>query len=87
MGGAASRRVEKDIVALGHGRSALGRRPPDAHRERMEAAIIAIHGVLSCAGTIDVWTYTQAREATLAPAGSPRAGCCWSPPRCARRRS
>jgi len=32
------------------------------------AAIIAIHGVLGYAGIVEVWTYTEAREVTLAPA-------------------
>ncbi|MGH3331443.1 MAG: acyltransferase family protein [Nocardioidaceae bacterium] len=31
------------------------------------AAIIAIHGVLSYAGTLDVWLYTEVREVTLSP--------------------
>jgi hypothetical protein len=31
------------------------------------AAIIAMHAVLGYAGTVQVWTYTQAREITLAP--------------------
>jgi hypothetical protein len=31
-------------------------------------AIIAIHGLLSYAGTIEVWTYTEFREVTLHPA-------------------
>jgi hypothetical protein len=31
------------------------------------AAIIAMHAILGYAGTVQVWTYTQAREITLAP--------------------
>ena len=31
------------------------------------AAIIAMHGIGSYAGTIEVWTYTEMREATLSP--------------------
>ncbi len=31
------------------------------------AAIIAMHGIGSYAGTIEVWTYTEMREVTLAP--------------------
>jgi hypothetical protein len=31
------------------------------------AAIIAMHGVLSYAGTFEVWTYTEVREVTLGP--------------------
>lgn len=31
------------------------------------AAIIAMHGVASYAGTLEVWTYTEMREVTLAP--------------------
>ena len=32
------------------------------------AAIIALHGVASYAGTLEVWTYTEMREVTLTPA-------------------
>lgn len=31
------------------------------------AAIIALHGVLGYAGTVEVWTYSELREVTLTP--------------------
>jgi hypothetical protein len=56
----------------GHGSSvddwASGRRAYlDNLKVLLIAAIIAVHAVLSYAGTLDVWPYTEVREVTLSP--------------------
>jgi glucans biosynthesis protein C len=50
------------------GTGAVGRRPYlDNLKVALIAAIIVIHAVLGYAGFVEVWTYSEVREVTLAP--------------------